>query len=323
MKILFYGFRHGHIVGLYNKAKQNKRVEIVACLEDNESARNEVAENSGIVFDTSRSYDEWLETDVDIVALGGAYGDRGVAAIKALKAGKHLILDKPICIKIEELDEMEKLAREKNLKIACMLDLRYMPSARKVKELLESGEFGEVRNVSFTGQHCLSYGSRASWYFEKGKHGGTLNDIAIHGVDLIMHLTGLTFDKINASRTWNAFATQEPDFNDCGMFMAQLSNGAGVMADVSYAGPSQIYTSQIYWNFKLWCDNGLINFNINSPDVTLYRMNETSPCVVEGIKDEKNYLDDLLDEIQTNGDEMTDSVIASTRTTLTIQGQAK
>jgi hypothetical protein len=52
-------------------------------------------------------------------------------------------------------------------------------------------------------------------------------------------------------------------------------------------------------------------------------MNETSPCVVEGIKDEKNYLDDLLDEIQTNGNEMTDSVIASTRTTLTIQGQAK
>ena len=105
--------------------------------------------------------------------------------------------------------------------------------------------------------------------------------------------------------------------------MAQLEGGASVLADVSYAGPAQIYSSPIYWNFKLWCDKGLLNFNINSPDVTIYAMDENAPKTVSGIQDGKNYLDDLLDEIEQDGSAMTDSVIASTRTTLTIQALAE
>ena len=323
MKILFYGFRHGHIIGLYKKAVESKRVEVVASIEDDKDAREKIEMDHGIVFDKEHSYEEWLEQDIDIVALGGTYGDRGPAAIKALKAGKHIILDKPICIKEEELAQMERIAKEKNLKIASMLDLRYLPAARRAKEILDSNELGEVKNVSFTGQHCLNYGTRPAWYFEKGKHGGTLNDLAIHGVDLIMDLTGLSFSKINAARVWNSFATQEPDFKDCGIFMAELENGAGVLCDVSYSAPTQVYLTSIYWNFKFWCEKGLLTFNINSPDVTVYDMAEKEPRVISGIVDNKNWLDDLLDEIERDTNEFTNSVIASSRKALEIQAKAE
>ena len=113
MRILFYGFRHAHIIGLYNKAVENKRVEVVACIEDDTAAREKIEMENGVVFDKEHSYEEWLEQDIDIVALGGTYGDRGPAAIKALNAGKHIILDKPICVKEEELAQMERIAKER------------------------------------------------------------------------------------------------------------------------------------------------------------------------------------------------------------------
>lgn len=322
MKILFYGFRHSHIDGLFQLAKNNPRVTIAACVEEDDEARKSAETRLGVSFDTA-SYDSWLQTDVDVVAIGGRYGERGPAIIKALKAGKHIIADKPICTKMEEYEEIARLIKEKNLKLACMFDLRYMPSARAAKALFESGEMGEVHNISFTGQHYLNYGNRPSWYFEKGMHGGTLNDLAIHGVDLIVHLTGLCIEKVNAARCWNAYATQEKDFKDCATYMATLENGAGVLADISYSAPPLVYATDIYWNFKFWCEKGLVNFSWKNPNVTIYKLGESAPKVLEGIKDDKNFLDDLLDEIETNGDCMTNSVLSTTKQALSLQSQAE
>lgn len=99
--------------------------------------------------------------------------------IEALKHNKHVICDKPICTDLKELEEIEKLSKEKNLRVACMLDLRYIPQVGKVKELIQSGEIGEIKIASFTGQHFLDYGNRPIWYYEGNNQGGTINDIAI------------------------------------------------------------------------------------------------------------------------------------------------
>ena len=323
MKILFYGFRHDHIIGLYRRALQNDSVEVVACIEEDETTRIAWGETYGIAFDTKKTYDEWLNSDVDIVAFGGAYGDRGEAAVKALKAGKHLILDKPICIKKSELKQIIKLSRAKNLKVYCMFDLRYMPVSMLAKKIIRSGELGEVRNVSYIGQHCLNYGKRPSWYFEKGKHGGTLNDLGIHGIDLIRDLTGLEFEKINASRVWNSYAKSEPDFKDCANFMATLSNGAGVIADVSYSAPMQYYKTDNYWNFKFWCEKGMLTFNFNSKELTIYDMDSQEPRVIPAVDEGAYYLDDLLKDIKSDNREFTESVFVSSKVALDVQAKAK
>ena len=154
MKIIFYGFRHYHIDSLYKMAVESKNVDVVACVEDDEQARLAATERLGINFSTD-SYETLLSTDVDAVAIGGCYGDRGEAIIKALKAGKHVIADKPICINREEYDEIVKLVNEKNLKLYIMFDLRYMTGAVTAKKIFEEGKLGKVVNVSFLGQHFL------------------------------------------------------------------------------------------------------------------------------------------------------------------------
>ncbi|MEZ4683286.1 MAG: hypothetical protein R2932_54665 [Caldilineaceae bacterium] len=60
-----------------------------------------------------------------------------------------------------------------------------MPQAIGLRNLIRSGLIGEIHAINFGGQHPLMLDTRAAWYFEPGKHGGTINDIAIHAVDAI------------------------------------------------------------------------------------------------------------------------------------------
>ena len=320
LKILFNGFRHGHINVLYKKVAESDIAEIAGCIEENEAARKNAEEKLGASF-SDKSYDEWLTTDIDAVAVGNAYGDRAKVIIKALEAGKHVIADKPICISFEELEKIRELSEKKDLKIACMLDLRYIPQALKAKEILDSGRLGEVRNVAFNGQHCIDYANRPAWYFEEGMHGGTINDLAIHGIDLTRMLTGMEFAKTDAARVWNSYAYKNPEFKDSAMFMARLENGAGVLADVSYSAPSQVFSMPTYWEFKIWCEKGLITFNYVSNTVTLYEEGTPEPIVIECTELNGDYLTEFDAEIRC-GRKMTENILSSTKVALSLQEEA-
>ena len=320
-KIVFNGFRHGHINGLYGVVKASPEMEIVGCYEPNDEARERASKQ--LKADISgEGYAEMLK-QADIVAIGGRYGERGSAIIEALKNGKHVIADKPICTSLSEFEEIKKLSTEKKLSVIIMLDLRYCGATQVAKYILDSGELGEVRNVSFTGQHCLDYGKRPMWYFEEGMHGGTVNDIAIHGIDLVRYLTGMNVTEADAVRTWNSYAKEEPHFKDCAIFMARLENGAGLMADVSYSSPSAELSIPSYWEFRFWCEHGMFEFNYGTPLVKLYKKGESVVKNVWGDAEDNIWLTDLLYEIETGDHSITDGMLESSRQTLWLQNQAK
>jgi len=320
-RILFYGFRHVHINSLYKKVCVSEQAEVADCCEPNVEARETAQRVLGATF-TNKSYEELLASDVDAVAIGTAYGERGTAIIKALEAGKHVIADKPICTDIKELARIRELVWEKGLKISCMLDLRYIPQAIKASEIIRSGRLGEVRNVSFNGQHYIDYATRPHWYFEAGQHGGTLNDLAIHGVDLVRMITGLEFAETDAARTWNAYADRNKDFDDCAMFMARLSNGAGVLADVSYSAPSQAFSLPTYWEFRFWCDRGMLQLAYNDKQLTLFEEGTPEPIRIFCDCSSSGYLGEFVDAIENNSMTATENVLVSTEQTLLIQAAA-
>ena len=319
MNLIFYGFRHGHILGCYKQASENPNVAILTAIEENEGARQSAEKALGISI-LSDGYEKWLsDPRVDAVAIGGAYGDRGQAIIKALQHGKHILADKPLCTSLIELEQIRTLCKEKNLKIGCLLDLRKMPATACVKALLASGRLGEVKSIGFTGQHCIDYANRPTWYFEPGKHGGTINDIAIHAIDLIPYLTGERISKAYCARTWNSFATRHPDFCDSAMFLGETDGGTAITADVSYAAPSQVFSMPTYWNFQLWCERGLITFRWADSDVTVYEDGKTEKETLSGIPAEHSLLDDFIAEVQENTDTFTNSVLRASETALRLQ----
>lgn len=326
LKFVVVGFRHAHIYDVVNRLQERSDVELVAVCEEDAATREKLLAD-GKFEQVYSSYQQMLdEVECDAVAVGDYFVARGGRAIEALKRGKHVLSDKPFCTSLQELDEIEKLAAEKNLTLGCMLDVRSNGSLRRLRRLIAEGELGDIVAVSFGGQHPLNYGTRAEWFFEEGKHGGTINDIAIHAIDFVPWLTGLQFSQANAARNWNARLPQVPHFRDAAQMMLTLENGAGVLGDVSYCAPdSHGYTFPLYWRVTVWGDGGVAEFEYNSPGFTLYKNGEKESRVVEpDAAAPGEYLDAFLQGIggATETALTTQEVLRSSRTSLLIQNAA-
>lgn len=324
MNIAFAGLRHSHIFVLYAMAKENPLYRITGSFEEDPESKAQ-AQAQGIECNYP-TYDALLaDPEVEVVALGGCYGDRGGMAIQALEAGKHVIADKPLCTDLAELDKIEQLAKEKNLTVSCMFTMRFDKRIRALKALFESGALGQINNVCFGGQHPLQYGRRPMWYFEEGKHGGVINDIAIHGIDALAYALDLHTDKILAARTWNKFAAEQPNFKESGQIMLTATNGAGILADVSYAIPDGVeFALPYYWQFYIWGTKGVIRFSLNDEKAYYYLAGEKEPIELEEKAVETDYLTDFHQFLSGQGATVLpmEDVFRATRATLEIQKAA-
>jgi len=327
IRIGVIGFRHGHIYDLYRQAEKLPEVEIVAACEEDGDARQEASSHEYVQI-THATYGDLLAADdCDAIAVGDYFGRRGSLVMQALSAGKHVIGDKPLCTRLSELDEIERLSTERGLRVGCMLEMRDWAQCSGVRDMVRQGLIGRVHAVSFGGQHPLLLGSRAAWYFEPGKHGGTINDIGIHALDLIPWITGRRFAVVNAARCWNAFAEGYPHFGDAGQMMLTMDDGCGVLGDVSYFSPnSSGYRLPFYWRLTLWGRKGVIETSATASEITVALDGEPGMRSVPlPAGNPGGYLKAFVHDIQgTSGaDELsTADVIHSARVALTVQWAA-
>jgi len=111
-------------------------------------------------------------------------------AIDALHAGKHVLLEKPMAMSLEQCDQIVR-ARDASGKVLQMgFVCRYSPAAMKAKEIIESGALGDVHYVQATLLRQRGIPGLGGWFTTKEKSGGgCLIDIGVHFIDLVTHLT--------------------------------------------------------------------------------------------------------------------------------------
>lgn len=319
--IAFAGFRHAHIFGLYDLTDKRDDLKIVGAWEDDETSRK-AAEEKGVIF-RFKTYEDLLsDPAVDIVAIGNYYAARGELAIAALRAGKHVLADKPLCTSLAEWKEISALAEEKKLTVGVMLDLRDNPNFVTALEELQEGALGKINNIVMEGQHPLLSGSRPGWYFEEGKHGGVINDIAIHGIDLARAMTGSDVEETVGAREWNFYAKDVPYFQDSAQFILKMSSGAGVVGDVSYAAPdSHGYDHPAYWQFRVWGEEGMMTWSAVSDGVMLYQNGEAAKKL-PGKAPKENYLDRFLRAVGNEDRTYTHDILGAAGDTLRVEETA-
>ncbi|MBQ9545489.1 MAG: Gfo/Idh/MocA family oxidoreductase [Clostridia bacterium] len=323
MKTAFAGFRHDHIFVLYDQMKKHKDFEIAGAFE-NDAGSRKAAGNKG-VGGWYPSYEALLsDKSVEAVALGGVYGERGEMAVKALEAGKNVIADKPLCTSLAELEKIERLAAEKNLAVSCMFTLRFETKINSVKSLIDGGALGDIQNIYIGGQHPLRYGRRPAWYFDGKSYGGVINDLGIHGVDLVYYF-GLKPGRVLAAREWNAYADKEKNFLDSAQFMLECEGGAGVISDVSYSIPDGVeFGLPYYWQFYIWGKSGVISFSLNEKETKYYIKGDPAPRILAQKAPETDYLSDFLKAVRGDKDAVltTEDVLRSSKTALAIRAEA-
>ena len=269
VRIAFIGFRHAHIHSLYERALETPGVRVAGACEEHDETRGELARSP--IEITHHEADRLLdEVECDAVAVGDVYSLRGQRLIAALDRGRHVIADKPLCTRFEELERIRGLAAAGGLEVGCMLTMRDSAGLRAARALIREGTVGEVHAVQFGGQHPLMPGTRPAWYFEPGRHGGTINDIGIHAIDGIPFATGLRFTRLEAARCWNAFVPATPHFHDGAQMLLAMDNGCGVVGDVSYFAPDGPgYALPYYWRMTFWGREGVLEIAANDDHLEL------------------------------------------------------
>jgi predicted dehydrogenase len=107
-------------------------------------------------------------------------------SIRALRAGKHVLCEKPFASNAWEAEEMAKAARETGLVLSEAFAYRYHPLIARVREIISSGELGEIKHIE--AQFCFLLPSPGNIRFKFELAGGALMDCGCYPVSLIRFL---------------------------------------------------------------------------------------------------------------------------------------
>ncbi len=147
-----------------------------------------IAEKFGVPNNFS-SFDEFIHSDIEAVYIGSANADHYEQVLKAAKAGKHILCDKPVAITSAQAEEMVNVCRESNVQFAVNYTYRFHPLTIKAKEFLKRQLLGKL--VSINVNFNIDLPPSSNFRFNKLRSGGgALRDIGTHMIDLLRFLGG-------------------------------------------------------------------------------------------------------------------------------------
>ena len=115
-------------------------------------------------------------------------------ALDCLKAGSHVLVEKPMAVRLDDADAMIEASREAGRLLAVNFQQRFRPEVRAAKRLIEDGELGEIQRVTMTHYWTrpAAYYATAPWRAVAAMEGGgLLMNQASHDLDLLCHLLGM------------------------------------------------------------------------------------------------------------------------------------
>lgn len=175
-------------------------VEVVALCEVNQELAEEKAKMLGIP--RAYTFEEMLkQNDIDVVHICTPNFLHFAQAKAVLESEKHVICEKPLAVKIEEAEELVKIASATGLVNAVHFNLRYYPMVRQMKTMREKGDLGDVYSVmgSYL-QDWLFFQTDYNWRLEPDKSGDSraIADIGSHLLDITEYVTGLKITEVMA-----------------------------------------------------------------------------------------------------------------------------
>jgi predicted dehydrogenase len=180
----------------------NPNVQLVGFYDINQKRAADLAKKfGGQAFESLQSL---LASDIDAVSVCTPNYLHAEQTIAALKAGKHVLCEKPMAGSIQDCEAMLKAARDAGRFLMLGHNQRLAKAHVKARELIESGLIGDIVTFRTTFFHggpenwSIDPGPK-TWFFDKSRAlMGVMADLGIHKTDLIHHLTGQTIVETTA-----------------------------------------------------------------------------------------------------------------------------
>jgi len=188
-------------------------------------------------------YNDLLEDrNVDLVHVCTPSGSHGEITIAAAKAGKHVLVEKPMEITLEKIDKMITACRQANVKLGVVFQNRFADSVIKIKRTIDEGKFGKlvVGNLIGNSYRPQEYYDSADWRGTWRWDGGVLMNQQVHGVDLLQYFMG----PVESVFAFTGTLARNIEVEDTAVACLKFKNGAlGVIevATSNYPGAKPRY----------------------------------------------------------------------------------
>jgi len=169
---------------------------------------------------------EALITDdsIDVIVTAAVPDRRAPIAVSALRNGKDVVADKPGCVTLEQLSDLEKAVAESGRFWSVTFSERFeVRSAVKAGELVRDGRIGQVVQTLGLGPHRegdrahLANGpGRPDWFYDRTRTGGIITDIGSHQIDQFLYSTGSRTAEVVSSTVANYTHPEWPQMQDFG-----------------------------------------------------------------------------------------------------------
>ncbi|NUQ29099.1 MAG: Gfo/Idh/MocA family oxidoreductase [Acidobacteriaceae bacterium] len=177
------------------------------------------------------------DPSIQLVLSSAIASERAPLGVRAMKAGKDFLSDKPGITTLEQLAAVRKTVKETKRIYAIMYsELLEVKGAIKAGELVKQGAIGQVIQTINIAPHQIVQGGggaaggadpRPDWFWVPEQYGGILCDIGSHQVDQFLYYTGSTSAEIVESQISNIAHPEHPKFQDFGDMVLRGNKGFG------------------------------------------------------------------------------------------------
>jgi predicted dehydrogenase len=249
-----------------NILHETGKASLVAISDDEQSRGKSKCHDFGVAnfFD---NYEDMLVGDVvDAVIIASENSKHMDQAIAAVRAGKHIICEKPITVSHEAISEMRNALKrsEKRIFFQTAFPMRYDATVAEAKRTLDSGTLGAIKAISATNHGTFPGG----WFADRNlSGGGAVIDHTVHVADLIRLFTEDEFESVRAFKGINL--REGVDVEDNALLYARMKNShAPVSIDCSW---SRMEGWPIWGDVKveLVCEKGVLKIDCCNPHLDL------------------------------------------------------
>jgi UDP-N-acetyl-2-amino-2-deoxyglucuronate dehydrogenase len=237
----------GMISRFHQRALADVRgTKLVGCYDRNFESAKRFAEEAGIkAFET---LEEMLADDeIDAVSIGTPSGAHMEPAVAAAKAGKHVMVEKPLEVTLKRCDAIINACEKAGVKLATIFPSRFHDAPKTLKKAMDQGRFGRVTLGDAyikwyrTQEYYDSGAWRGTWKLDGG---GALMNQAIHTVDLLQWLMG-EVEEISA--LIDTLAHERIEVEDVAVASLRFKSGAlGVIEATTAAYPGYLKRVEVH-----------------------------------------------------------------------------
>lgn len=206
----------------------------ISVMTNSGTTSKRVAEKFHFANCTSNEMDILGNRDINTLFIATRHDTHAHYVIEGLKAGKNVYVEKPLCLTLEELIEIEGLCKEKNCGVMIGFNRRFSPFARLLKKELGSGKMSMLYRIN------AGYIPADTWGQDMKIGGGRIIGEVCHFIDLMTFMCGSLPRKVSASALPDA-----QGLNDTVNIIIDFENGStGVVA--YYANGSKALAKEYF-----------------------------------------------------------------------------